>query len=112
VSIDTFENQSKVWIKVMHEFSIQGECTGLVMIEYCPIKLIFDKTSLHSYVYWFLSEYDSFSIESVMQDMAQECANTLGVHVKVRAHLSVRPEQRLVLECSGIPEEWAIKDAS
>jgi ABC-type uncharacterized transport system YnjBCD permease subunit len=105
--IETIENRSKVWIKVIHEFNVQGgeEYNGLLLIEYCPIKLIFEKVALRNYVHWLLLANDAFSIESVIQYMAQECANILNVHVKVKAHLSIKPEQRLVLECSGMPEQ-------
>jgi hypothetical protein len=43
------------------------------------------------------------SMEGMIQQIAQDCANALGAYVKVSASLSIDPDQQMSLSCAAFP---------
>ena len=47
---------------------------------------------------------DVRSMEGMLQEIAQECANALGVDVKLRSFLRIEPEQIMKVTCYAFPK--------
>lgn len=43
------------------------------------------------------------SMEGMIQQIAQDCSDTIKTPVWVRAHLNITPSQQMYLECSALP---------
>lgn len=75
---------------------------SVIEIEYRADKHLLEVEALRAYV----DDYrggrgDVRSMEGMIQQITQDCANTLQCAVRVTARLSIAPEQRMVLECSA-----------
>lgn len=71
-------------------------------IEYTPGETVLEVVSLRAYVDSYQGgRGDVRSMEGMIQQITQDCANVLGRAVWVRANLVIEPGQRMRLECSA-----------
>lgn len=75
---------------------------SVIEIEYRPGKLILEVASLRAYVDSYIGgRGDVRSMEGMIQNITQDCANTVKTSVRVTAILIIEPEQRMKLECAA-----------
>lgn len=95
-----------------HEFELPPCCpitknpqTGsCVKIKYRPDKTILEVDSLHGYIREYIGgRLDVRSMEGMIQNIAQDCANSVGVKVKVSARIILQPIQKMKLVCTAYP---------
>jgi NADPH-dependent 7-cyano-7-deazaguanine reductase QueF len=74
-----------------------------VQISYSPDRLILEVASLRAYVDSYVGgRGDVRSMEGMIQQITQDCANTVGVMVHSVALLLINPNQKMQLECSAL----------
>lgn len=97
-----------------HEFALPPCCPitknpqpgSYIRIRYRPKNLLLEVQSLHDYIKEYVGgRLDVRSMEGMIQNIAKDCANTLGVKVKVKCNLVIIPLQKMKLECTGYPEK-------
>jgi hypothetical protein len=75
-----------------------------IEIEYEPQARILEVAALRAYVDSFIGgKGEVRSMEGMIQQIAQDCANYVGTRVTVRARLLLEPNQRMELECRAFP---------
>jgi 7-cyano-7-deazaguanine reductase len=73
-----------------------------IEIEYSVMDLILEVQSLRDYVDSYVGgRGDIRSMEGMIQQITQDCANAVQTSVWVRARLEINPRQQMVLECSA-----------
>lgn len=73
-------------------------------IKYRPQKLLLEVQSLSDYIMEYIGgRLDVRSMEGMVQNISQDCANAVGVRVKVKAILILNPPQLMRLHCSAWP---------
>lgn len=71
-------------------------------IEYRPEELILEVASLRAYVDSYVGgRGDVRSMEGMIQQITQDCANTVRVTVHATATLFIEPNQEMELQCSA-----------
>lgn len=82
-----------------------------IVISYRAKEQVLEVASLMAYIYRFVGGLHSASGDLVVRDMegmllkiAQDCANKLGVPVRVRAELVLLPRQKASVIARGYPE--------
>lgn len=113
VALATVPNEQRcLWTKETHYLELPSCCPvsgnpiplSTVKIIYEPNKVILEVESLRAYI-------DSFkggrgevrSMEGMIQTIAQDAANVLGVYVKLKARLSLKGHQTMFLKCTAAP---------
>lgn len=95
-----------------HEFEIPPCCPvtknpqpgSFLKIKYRPRENILEVQSLHDYIKEYVGgRLDVRSMEGMIQNIAQDCANSTGVKVKVTCRLILVPTQKMKLECVAFP---------
>jgi len=77
---------------------------SVIKIKYRPRKTILEVQELEKYIHEYVGgRLDVRSMEGMVQNIAQDCAKTLGVKVKVTAKLFLIPKQRMKLQCIAWP---------
>jgi NADPH-dependent 7-cyano-7-deazaguanine reductase QueF len=112
--VGTVPNEMRcLWIKERHILPVSGCCPisfnpqvgSEIEIEYEPAQSILEVATLRAYVDSFIGGKDGVrSMEGMIQQIAQDCANYVGTKVTVRAHLLIEPGQRMELECRAFPQ--------
>lgn len=73
-------------------------------IEYRLKERILEVASLKEYIQSYIGgRGDIRSMEGMIQQVAQDCANAVDTSVWCRAELVIEPEQQMHLECSANP---------
>jgi NADPH-dependent 7-cyano-7-deazaguanine reductase QueF len=97
---------------VMHELQLPKCCPrsgnpfpgSFIQISYRPDKLILEVASLKEYIASYVGgRGDVRSMEGMIQNITQDCANTVRCSVEVTADLKIEPEQRLLVMCTAHP---------
>lgn len=71
---------------------------------YEPKKYLLEVQSLRSYIDGYRGGKDDIrSMESMIQNITQDCANLLLVNVKTEADLIIKPDQKMILNCFAEP---------
>lgn len=79
---------------------------SILKIKYRPDKLLLEVASLSDYIREYIGgRLDVRSMEGMIQNIAQDCANAIGVKVRVRATLMLQPKQIMKLECKAWPSK-------
>ena len=95
-----------------HEFDLPQCCPvtrnpqpgSVIKIKYRPQRLLLEVQSLHDYIKEYIGgRLDVRSMEGMIQNIAQDCSNSIGVKVRVRAKLLIQPTQIMKLECKAWP---------
>jgi len=74
-----------------------------IEISYCPDNLLLEVESLRAFVDSYVGgKGDIRSMEGMIQDITQKCANMIGVMVYSLALLIIEPNQQMRLECSAL----------
>lgn len=76
-----------------------------VSISYTPALLLIEVQSLHDYI----SEYiwgrgGVRSMEGMIQNITQDCANLIATRVTAFAELKLLPDQQMIVECEAFPK--------
>lgn len=75
---------------------------SVIEIEYRAGNYLLEVEALRAYVDSYQGgRGDVRSMEGMIQQITQDCANTLKCAVHVTARLNLKPEQRMILECSA-----------
>lgn len=75
---------------------------SIIEIEYRADRHLLEVEALRQYVDSYIGgRGDVRSMEGMIQQITQDCANTLGCMVHVTARLNIAPEQRMILECAA-----------
>lgn len=73
-----------------------------VEICYLPLRFLIEVQSLHDYIASYIGgRGDVRSMEGMIQNIAQDCADCIGQTVKVVAHLNLDPDQKMLVECTA-----------
>lgn len=73
-----------------------------VSIEYRANDFFLEVASLRAYVDSYVGgRGDVRSMEGMIQQITQDCANALKTSVHTRATLTIEPNQRMIIECSA-----------
>lgn len=113
VVLTTVPNEARcLWTRETHYLDVPSCCPvsgnpiplSTVKITYEPNKVILEVESLRAYI-------DSYkggrgevrSMEGMIQTIAQDAANILRVYVRVKACLSIKPHQKMLLKCAASP---------
>jgi NADPH-dependent 7-cyano-7-deazaguanine reductase QueF len=95
---------------VMHELQLPKCCPrsgnpfpgSWVQISYRPEKLLLEVASLKEYIASYVGgRGDVRSMEGMIQNITQDCANTLRCEVEATADLKIEPEQRMLVMCTA-----------
>jgi NADPH-dependent 7-cyano-7-deazaguanine reductase QueF len=82
--------------------------SSYIEISYAPLSLILEVASLRAYIDSYQGgRGDVRSMESMIQQIAQDCADTIKQTVRVLAHLIIEPRQKMMLDCTAYPKESA-----
>jgi NADPH-dependent 7-cyano-7-deazaguanine reductase QueF len=113
VMIKTQPNEKRCGEMVeRHEFDLPQCCPvtknpqpgSFLQISYHPNKNLLEVDSLASYITEYIGgRMDVRSMEGMVQNIAQDCANASGVKTKVTASLILVPRQRMRLQCKAWP---------
>jgi NADPH-dependent 7-cyano-7-deazaguanine reductase QueF len=96
----------------IHELDIPSCCPvtknpqpgSVLKIKYRPKRVILEVEYLEIYIREYVGgRLDVRSMEGMVQNIAQDCARTLGVKVKVTAKLILLPKQKMKLQCTAWP---------
>lgn len=75
-----------------------------IVIEYEPGKRLLEVQALRAYIDSYIGgRGDIRSMEGMIQNIAQDVADVLGVRAYIKAFLEIAPEQQMELECSAYP---------
>lgn len=97
-----------------HEFDLPQCCPvtknpqpgSFIRIRYRPNGHILEVQSLHDYIKEYIGgRLDIRSMEGMIQNIAQDCAKSAGVKVKVTAKLILQPQQIMKLICKAYPSQ-------
>lgn len=95
-----------------HEFLLPQCCPvtknpqpgSYIRIRYRPWWEILEVQSLHDYIKEYIGgRLDVRSMEGMIQNIAQDCANAAAVSVRVKAKLILQPPQTMKLICTAYP---------
>lgn len=95
-----------------HDFEIPACCPvtknpqagSHLRIKYRPKAILLEVQSIYDYIREYIGgRLDVRSMEGMIQNIAQDCANTLDVKVTVRANLLLQPRQEMYLKCKAWP---------
>ena len=76
---------------------------SFIEIQYSPEKRLLEVASLRAYVDSYRGgRGDVRSMEGMIQQITQDCANAVGVMVHVVATLKIAPRQQMKLECCAL----------
>lgn len=98
----------------LHEFELPPCCPvtknpqpgSFIRIKYRPQKKILEVQSLHNYIREYIGgRLDVRSMEGMIQNITQDCANSSGVKVRVKARLIIQPTQIMKLICTAYPQQ-------
>jgi NADPH-dependent 7-cyano-7-deazaguanine reductase QueF len=82
---------------------------SLIEISYAPSDRILEVASLRTYVDSYIGGRGEIrSMEGMIQQITQDCANVAGVMVHSVARLNINPNQRMTLECSALSHPAAV----
>lgn len=77
---------------------------SMMQIRYRPNDVILEVASLREYVTEYVGgRCDVRSMEGMVQNIAQDCANAVGVKVRIKAKLVLLPEQTMKLTVKAWP---------
>lgn len=77
---------------------------SMVTIEYTPAETIIEVASLRSYVDSYQGGRGEIrSMEGMIQNIAQDCADCVKRSVHVRAKLILNPNQEMAISCAASP---------
>jgi NADPH-dependent 7-cyano-7-deazaguanine reductase QueF len=77
-----------------------------IEISYNPDGKALEVQSLHDYIQSYIGgRGDIRSMEEMIQQITQDCANALGVMVHAVARLKINPSQEMTLECAALVEK-------
>lgn len=113
-TLGTVKNESRCfWTEEVHCLDLKRCCPvsgnpqpgSKLTISYEPQDVILEVAALRTY----LDSYQGGkgevrSMEAMIQQITQDCANSLGLYVKVKADLVIEPGQRMKLKCVGFPK--------
>lgn len=73
-----------------------------IQIEYTVDNRILEVAALRAYVDSYIGGLGEIrSMEGMIQQITQDCADAVGVSVWTQARLNIEPGQRMILECSA-----------
>ncbi len=73
-----------------------------IEIAYSPADSILEVQSLREYIDSYIGGRGAIrSMEGMIQQITQDCADALKTMVHVRANLNINPNQRMILECAA-----------
>lgn len=76
-----------------------------LIIRYRPDALLLEVQSLYDYIQSYVGgRLDVRSMEGMIQNIAQDCADALKSKVKAKAVLLLAPEQKMILQCKAWPK--------
>ena len=76
-----------------------------IRISYIPGAVLLEVAALFAYVASYRGGLgDVRSMEGMVQQIAQDCANIAGARVDVVADLIIEPSQRMITECNAYPK--------
>lgn len=93
-----------------HELELPQRCPmtknpqpgSFIRIRYRPANFILEVQSLHDYIKEYIGgRLDVRSMEGMIQNIAQDCANASGVKVRVKAKMILNPPQTMKLICAA-----------
>ena len=96
-----------------HIFAIEGCCPmsknplpgSTIKITYRPESLILEVAALRAYIDSYIGGRGEIrSMEGMIQQITQHCANATQVHCRVIAELKINPSQEMHLVCSSDPK--------
>lgn len=77
-----------------------------IQIKYRPDRLILEVAALREYIMEYVGgRIDVRSMEGMVQNISQDCANAVGVEVRVKAKIRLLPEQTMKLICKAWPRQ-------
>lgn len=92
-------------VPVCCPFSQNPRPGSTLRIEYRLSELILEVATLKAYVDSYIGgKGDIRSMEGMIQQITQDCANAVQTSVWVKAHLVIEPRQEMILECSANPQ--------
>jgi NADPH-dependent 7-cyano-7-deazaguanine reductase QueF len=113
VELGTVPNEKRcLWTKETHYLDIPPCCPvsgnpiplSTLTITYEPQDLILEVASLRAYINSFQNGRGAVrSMEGMIQTIAQDAANALRIYVKVKATLTIKPHQTMILKCTAAP---------
>lgn len=95
-----------------HEFDLPQCCPitknpqfgSTVTIRYRPNMLLLEVAAVYDYIKEYIGgRLDVRSMEGMIQNIAQDAADSVGVKVKVTGRLILQPPQRMKLVCTAWP---------
>jgi NADPH-dependent 7-cyano-7-deazaguanine reductase QueF len=76
-----------------------------LVIKYKPLTMILEVQSLYDYIQSYVGgRGDVRSMEGMIQNITQDCANAVLTYVKTKALLLLEPEQKMKLKCEAWPK--------
>ena len=113
--IRTVPNEARCFFTTeTHELSLSPCCPvshnprpgSILTITYDPVDKILEVASLRKYVDSYCGGRGAVrSMEGMIQEIAQSCANCSGVCIIVFADLVIDPDQKMKLKCVAFPDE-------
>lgn len=77
---------------------------SVLKIRYRPNAVILEVQSIHDYIRSYIGgRLTVRNMEGMIQGIAQDCADALGVRVRVKAKLIIQPTQIMELKCKAWP---------
>jgi NADPH-dependent 7-cyano-7-deazaguanine reductase QueF len=101
-----------MWTEETHRLELSDCCPishnpqvgSSIAITYEPQAVILEVAALRAYLDSYAGGRGSVrSMEGMIQQVAQDCANALKVYVKVQADLRIEPGQEMHLACCAFP---------
>lgn len=77
-----------------------------IEIAYSPEGVVLEVASLHAYIQSYIGgRGDIRSMEEMIQQITQDCANAAKVMVYTIARLNLEPGQKMTLECAALVQK-------